>query len=163
MIKLKSLLKESLLNEAIKSPEEAIEYLKGLVSKGEFDKQAIDKLQGDLMSVRYKFVASKRNPDSYKAAAAKAKQTRAQNAKDREVWRKKMDAQDANEKAAKKRRKNNNLLPLTTDDYSKKPDSKYYEYDYQERGGWGVYKLKPEWRTKPVSPATAAQYWGNND
>jgi len=151
------------LTEAIKSPEEAIEYLKGLISKGEFDKQAIDALQRDLMSVRYKFVASKRNPDSYKTAAAKAKQTRAQNAKDLEVWSKKMATQDANEKAANKRRKDNNLLPLTTDDYSKKPDSKYYKYDYQERGGWGVYKLKDEWRRKPVAPATAAQYWGNND
>jgi len=79
MIKLKSLLKESLLKEAIKSPEEAIEYLKGLASTGKLEKSDIDKLHSDIMSARHKFIASKRTPQQRIASAGKGKNTRVMN------------------------------------------------------------------------------------
>lgn len=149
---------KQLLKEAFQSPEEAIEYLKNLASTGELDKAAIDSINMELMTARRKMIAAKVSPEKRAAAAAKAKATRAQNAIDMDARMKKYDTRVANAKAADQRRKNNNLLPLKTDDYSQKPDPKYYEYEYQDPGGYRVYKLKDQWRTTPVSPATLAKY-----
>ncbi len=150
-----------LLKEVFQSPENAIEYLKNLASTGELDKEAIDNINIELMTARRKMIAAKVSPEKRAAAAEKAKATRAQNAKDAEEFMKRSAARDANEKASNKRRKNNNLLPLSTTNYSGKPDPKYYEYSYQDPGGYGVYKLKDQWRTTPVAPAAIAKYWGD--
>tara|TARA_R110000868_G_scaffold341057_1_gene601906 strand:+ start:363 stop:830 length:468 start_codon:yes stop_codon:yes gene_type:complete len=155
------MLLKQLLKEAFQSSEEAIEYLKNLASTGELDKAAIDILNIELMTARRKMIAAKVSPEKRAAAAAKAKATRAQNALDMSAYMKKSDVRDSNLKAADQRRKDNNLLPLSTDDYSQKPDPKYYEYDYQDRGGFNVYKLKDQWRKTPVAPATVAKYWGD--
>jgi hypothetical protein len=155
----KNLLKEQ---EEDTTPEyqTLVDQLKAMLLSGAIDKEGLDNITHELHSARNKYKASKRSPESYKAAAEKGKATRAQSAIDVAAFMKKSATTDANTTAANKRRKNNNLLPLTTNDYGRKPDTKYYEYDYKENGGFSVYKLKDEWIRKPVAPETLAQYWG---
>lgn len=142
------------------SPEDAIAYLEKLALSGEIDKGTIDNIYHSLISARKKMFTAKRNPDSYKAAAEKAKATKAQNAKDMAVWMKKANATDAKRQAGIAKRKQDNLLPLSTDNWFGTPDSKYYEFDYTDpKGGFDRYKLKDRWKETPVSPAIAAKYY----
>lgn len=143
--------------------KKTIEHLMKLASTGKLDNQAIDDIAAQLKSARRKMFTSKITPDQRKAAAAKAKATREKSKADMEKFMKKVATSDANRKAAEKRRKDNNLLPLSVDDYSMRPDKKYYDYDYQDRGGLNVYKLKDRYRTTPVSPETAKKHWGNDE
>jgi hypothetical protein len=66
----------SLINEAFKSPEDAIEYLKNLALTGEFDKEAIDTLHADLLSARRKMFSNKRSPEQKSSSTQKSQLTR---------------------------------------------------------------------------------------
>jgi hypothetical protein len=108
----------------------------------------------------------------------KGKITRISNKYLEEYWGKKFnDESEAEEKAAQERYQNN-LLPLTTDNGSGTPDSKYYElantYSQTLKGGgtrithsdpksgYTNYKLKDEWIDIPVDNSTLNQFWKDN-
>ncbi len=65
-----------LLKESYQSPEAAIEYLKGLASTGELNKQAIDSLHADLLSARRNAFSNKRSPEQRSSSVQKAQLTR---------------------------------------------------------------------------------------
>ena len=151
-----------ILKEAFQSPEDAIACLEKLASTGKMDNDAIRDLSQRLISARRKMFAAKRSPDSYKAAADKAKATRAQGIKDREAFLKKADRMDATQQRSDNKRRSKNLLPLTTDDYSGSVSSRFYDVINRRKdpGGFFRYDLKPEYKNTPVSKAIADKYWG---
>ena len=87
------------------------------------------------------------------------------------------DEREAEEKAAQERYQNN-LLPLTVDNGSGTPDSKYYElantYTQTLKGGgtrithsdpksgYTDYRLKDEWIDTPVDNSTLNRFWKDN-
>jgi hypothetical protein len=161
--------------EATTNPyDEAVSYLEDISKKGELTPDQIKDIIRRLTSARKKFFTSQRTPDSYKAAAEKAKLTKTQDKASLEKWKKIFN--DRNLIPNVKDRAEKNILPTELDDYFFTPDPKYYDLlnkpktlpDDRKSGtpfliqrdieltknggrGYGSYIIKDEYRDKPIS------------
>lgn len=74
--KIAGILKPELKEEISSKYQDLLNQLRDLASSGEIDNNDISNINRELLSARRKMFVSKRNPDSYKAAAEKAKSTK---------------------------------------------------------------------------------------
>jgi hypothetical protein len=156
--------------EELSPTEQMIQKLIDMASKGEFDNDQIRNLGYQLTSARKRYFTSQRSPESYKAAAEKAKQTKAQTKSDFET------GNDAISLAKKKRfnspldvpidssnrekfkdeaekiRRLRGQLPWNVSSSDRTPNPKYYDLvGTDEETGVKQYKLKGEWKGKVVT------------
>jgi len=74
--KIAGILKPELKEESSSKYQDLLNQLRDLASSGEIDNNDISSINRELLSARRKMFASKRSPESYKAAAEKAKSTK---------------------------------------------------------------------------------------
>jgi len=130
--------------------QELIQQLTDKARKGDLNIDQINDLAYTLRSVLISPRVN-RSPESYAAAAEKGKATRAQNAADMDAMMVRSRDMDTQDRMNKQDRIDKGLLPLTADDYSGKPDPKYYEFTgNDQRSGIGYYKLKDEYKDTVV-------------
>jgi hypothetical protein len=131
--------------------QELIQQLTDNTRKGDLNIDQINDLTYALRQALRQSQRANRSPESYAAAAEKGKATRAQNAVDMDTTMARSRDMDAQDKMVKQDRIDKGLLPLTADDYSGKPDPKYYEFTgNDQRSGIGYYKLKDEYKDTVV-------------
>lgn len=137
--------------EDISVTDQMIQQLISMAEKGEFDNDQIRNLGQQLTSARKRYFTAQRSPESYKAAAEKAKQTKIQQKIDGEAEsersRKMANQQDAIIKA----RRDGGMLPYSLDDYNRKPNPKYYTFIMNDPGsGVGLYKLRDKYKNTVI-------------
>jgi hypothetical protein len=137
--------------EELSPAEQMIQKLIDMASKGEFDNDQIRNLGQQLTSARKRYFTAQRSPESYKSAAEKAKQTKAKNDADSEIFLAKSRERDIQTASVMKARHDGGMLPYRLDDYSKKPNPKYYTFIMNDPGsGVGLYKLRDEYKNTVI-------------
>ena len=131
--------------------DQMLQQLIAMAEKGEFDNDQIRDLGYQLTSARKRYFTAQRSPESYKAAAEKAKQTKAKNDADSEIFLAKSRERDIQTASVMKARRDGGMLPYNLDDYSKKPNPKYYTFIMNDPGsGVGLYKLRDKYKNTVI-------------
>lgn len=137
--------------EELSPAEQMIQKLIAMAEKGEFDNDQIRSLGQQLTSARKRYFTAQRSPESYKAAAEKAKATKAQSRIDAEKDLAKSKEISIAQNAVLKARHDGGMLPYRLDDYSKKPNPKYYTFIMNDPGsGVGLYKLRDKYKNTVI-------------
>jgi hypothetical protein len=131
--------------------QELIQQLTDNTRKGDLNIDQINDLTYALRQALRQSQRANRSPESYAAAAEKGKVTRAQNDMDRAMAVNMAKERQKKDDAAVQARKDSGLLPLRVDDYSGKPNPKYYTFAYDDqRSGIGYYDLKDEYKDEVI-------------
>jgi len=142
--------------------EDLMKKLEAMAANGELTTDEINTLTFNLKKALRTHQVSKRTPDSYKAAAEKAKSTRIQNVKDTEASVKSLNNRIAAGSAAEKARQSQGLLPtrlnLDSDIEDTVPNiRKYYDQKPSSDGFSIQYILRSKYRDTPVGDVE--QFW----
>jgi hypothetical protein len=131
--------------------QELIQQLTDNTRNGDLNIDQINDLTYALRQALRQSQRANRSPESYAAAAEKGKATRAQNDMDRAMAVNMAKERQKKDDAAVQARKDSGLLPLRVDDYSGKPNPKYYTFAYDDqRSGIGYYDLKDEYKDEVI-------------
>jgi hypothetical protein len=152
--------------EELSPAEQMIQKLIAMAEKGEFDNDQIRNLGQQLTSARKRYFTAQRSPESYKAAAEKAKQNKIQRAADDEARAKAREKElnspldvpidpsnrEKFKDEAEKIRRLRGQLPWNVSSVDRTPNPKYYDLvGTDEETGVKQYKLKGEWKGKVVT------------
>jgi hypothetical protein len=153
-------------DEELSPTDQMIQKLIDMASKGEFDNDQIRNLGQQLTSARKRYFTAQRSPESYKAAAEKAKQTKIQQKADAEAGEKEREKQfnspldvpidpsnrEKFKDEAEKIRRLRGQLPWNVSSSDRTPNPKYYDLvGTDDETGVKQYKLKDEWKGKVVT------------
>jgi hypothetical protein len=131
--------------------EELFQQLIAMTVNGQLDIDQINDFTFTLKQALRQSQRVNRSPELYTAAAEKGKATRIKNVMDLTMSVNQTRERDIRVMADMKIRMDNGLLPLHSDDYSGKPNPKYYEYDHDDmRSGISYYNLKNEYKNVVV-------------
>jgi len=109
----------------------------------------IANVENTLHKARRAHIAAKRDPKKVAAAVKKAKATRERNRKEHAKWLKNYKKEQAAKKA---RLAAGYLHEEVSECHAGVPNPKYYEYAYTDErsGGYKIYRLREEYRNRPV-------------
>ena len=152
--------------DGMSATDQMLQQLIAMAEKGEFDNDQIRDLGQQLTSARKRYFTAQRSPESYKAAAEKAKATKAQQKIDYDASEKEREKEfnspldipidpsnrDKFKDEAERIRRVRGQLPWNVSSSDRTPNPKYYDLvGTDDETGVKQYKLKGEWKGKVVT------------